>query len=812
MLVKYLACVSFALSFLLTSGVVAEELKPAERDFFEKKVRPLLVAKCYKCHSAKEKQKGELVLDTKAGWEMGGETGPAVVPGNPAKSLLVDAIQFGDLEMPPKKKMSDEEIAILVRWVKMGAPDPRKGGGPKSPHGIDVDEGRQYWAFQHPKKTTPPKVKNAAWPRSDIDHFLLAAQEAKGVSPVQDADRLALIRRVTFDLTGLPPTKQDVESFVADGDSTQAALERAVDRLLASPRFGERWGRHWLDVARYGDSRKTNELFSYAWRYRDYVIDSLNNDVPFDQFIKEQIAGDLLPADNDKQRDRQVIATGFLAIGDRSDNQTDEVVDEQMDCTTKAFMSLTVTCARCHDHKFDPIPTEDYYAMAGIFRSTKLKRTQKNNTPQMLTGGDLKKHEAFIKKLESFRKTVTTKMDTVRRNRDRQLNTLRSIERRYRDKPTDKPRPDVERAKKQVAEAEKKFAQVQKEIDTASAELKKLEQNVACAVTESEKVADQRLYLRGERSSQGDKIPRGFVQVVSASDSYLLKNKEQSGRLELAEWIASANNPLTARTFVNRAWHHLFGVGIVPTVDNFGSLGQRPTNQPLLDHLAVEFADDGWSVKRLIRRMVLSRSYQLSTLGNKKNEQVDGDNKLLWRMNRRRLEAEAIRDTILSFSGHLKLEPPKTGQLADYGYRRPDFTVPVRSVYLPMLRQGGYDFFNAFDIADSTIVVGSRPVSTAPAQSLYLLNSPLVMDESKLAAERLLANKDIDDSQRIQQAYWAALSRAPTEQEQDWIVEFIEAFPAVIKSEGKYVKDAHVEAWTRVCQAIIASAEFQILN
>ncbi|MCA9267681.1 MAG: DUF1553 domain-containing protein [Planctomycetales bacterium] len=811
---SFTRAVLLVVSLLCLAGpAIADEPSPDGLEFFEKHVRPLLASKCLKCHATDTKQQGELTLDTKAGWEMGGESGPSIVPGKPDESVLISAIRFDSLEMPPSKQLTDEEIDVFVKWVEMGAPDPRVDGGPAAAaQGIDIEKGRAYWAFQQPQKHAPPEVKNAAWPRSDIDRFVLAQQEAAGVSPVADADRRSLIRRATFDLTGLPPTREEVESFVNDASNDETALAKVVDRLLASPRFGERWGRHWLDVARFGETQ-TNVQLRYAWKYREYVIDAINADMPFDQFIREQIAGDLLPADDDAMRDRQVIATGFLALGDRNVGQIDEVVDEQIDCTTKAFMALTVSCARCHNHKFDPIPTEDYYAMAGIFRSTQVQRSGVKNKPASpLAGCDMEKQKAFQEKLEAFRTDTVRSFQTAKQNRDRADRELKTLQSRYRDKPSDEPRPDVQKAEQKLQETQQAFDKAQQAYDTAMSELQQLEQPVACAVAESAKPADQRVFIRGDRQDQGDIVPRGFVQVASAGGKHLIEDKKQSGRLELAHWIASSENPLTCRTAVNRVWQHLFGVGIVPTSDNFGSLGERPSHPELLDYLAVEFAEDGWSVKRLVRRIVLSRTYRLSTSGNSQNEELDGDNRLLWRMNRRRLDAESIRDAILTFSGRLQLEPPDAGQLANLAYQRPDFDDPHRSVYLPVLRTGGYEFFSAFDGSDPTIVVGRRDVSTVPTQVLYLLNSPLAIDESRRAAERLFEAEKMDDNGRVDLAYWLALSRAPDENERKAMLEFVDNFPALLKQEGKFVKDVPREAWAQACQALIASAEFQILN
>jgi hypothetical protein len=403
-------------------------------------------------------------------------------------------------------------------------------------------------------------------------------------------------------------------------------------------------------------------------------------------------------------------------------------------------------------------------------------------------------------------------MQTVERERERAANTLRSAEARYRNQPKDKPRPDVVRAEQALAKVQQKYDQVRKEFERGEQELHEMRPRLAAGVQEGKKPADHALYIRGESGSRGDAVPRGFVQVVTHQGSHAVEDKQLSGRSELAEWIAAPHNPLTARVLVNRVWYHLFGRGIVPTVDNFGAMGEPPSHPELLDYLAVEFMEDGWSVKRLIRRLVLSHAYQLSTVEHPGNLDIDGDNRLVWRMNRRRLEAEAIRDALLAFSGTLDLERPATSQFLEPSYQRVDFDQNCRSVYLPVMRDGSFDFFEAFDGADASMVVGRREVSVVPPQALYLLNSPLVMDHSRQAAERLLSREDLDDAGRIDWAYRLAFSRPATDADQQLGLAFLEEYGRVLEEEGKATGDVPVEIWTRFCQALVASAEFQMLN
>src|SRR6266545_2801570 len=580
-------------------GGFADKPTSEQLAFFEKKIRPVLVESCYKCHSAEsEKIKGGLTLDTRDGTRKGGETGAIIQPGAPERSKLIASLKHKnpDTAMPPKGKLADNVIADFEAWVKMGAPDPREGKAAAKKYEIDLEKGRQFWAFVGPKKPTTPTVKNGDWVKSPIDAFLLAELEKKGLAPVGDADKRTLIRRVYLDLTGLPPTSDDVEQFVAD--TAPNAFEKVVDRLLASPRFGERWGRHWLDVARYAESsgKTVNMNYPHAWRYRDYVIAAFNADKPYDQFIKEQLAGDLMPTDDPKVRAERIIATGFLAIGAKTLNERGglqfelDVADEQIDVTTQAFLGITAACARCHDHKFDPIPQKDYYALAGIFRSTEtcygtVRFIQSNRpsptiplpkdcglpagTTDTMTASEKARIE---KQIEDLNKQISEATDPIRTIFPRgQVSLLRArldafdsegnpklLAMGVRDKPAGKGGPGGFGPKGGFGG--------------------------------SNTIADSPVYDRGEPEKPSTtRVSRGTLQVMSKSP---LKIKNgQSGRLDLAEWIASKENPLTARVMANRVWLHLFGRGIVPTADNFGAAGQSPTHPELLDYLALNFTD-----------------------------------------------------------------------------------------------------------------------------------------------------------------------------------------------------------------------------
>jgi hypothetical protein len=742
----------------------------AELTFFEKNIRPVLAGKCYECHSTQAgKSKGGLTLDTREGIRKGGDSGPAIVPGNVAGSRLLTAIRSTDtdIHMPPKETLPANVIADFAKWVLMGAPDPRDGQ--TITRKLSPEAAKQFWAFQPPKFVPPPRPADTAWPRTDIDRFILSALETKGLKPVADADRLTLIRRVYFDLIGLPPTPEEIEAFVADRDSR--AFEKVVDRLLASPQFGERWGRHWLDVARYAESTgmERNYLYPEAWRYRDYVIAAFNADKPYNQFIREQVAGDLLPSTTVAQRNERLIATGFLAIGPKGLNERNreqfllDVIDEQIDATTKAVLALTVSCARCHDHKFDPVTMRDYYAMAGIFRSTQ------TFYPTGQGQGQNRQPSAPLP-------LAATPADLTQR-------------------PYAPPPPPV------FAKKNKK----QRQTAAPKAALRDTGAGYAMGVLDGQP-QNSPIYARGELEGRGEIVPRGFVQVLSRPGTPGISGTS-SGRLELADWLTAPDNPLTARVMANRVWLHLFGKGLVRTPDNFGANGEPPTHPELLDHLALRFVASGWSVKNLIRTIVLSRTYQLSSAQDPRNFAADPDNRLLWRANPRRLEAEAIRDAMLAIGGQLELKPPSGNSINRAGQSaRGDFRTalgghsPHRSVYLPIVRDMVPPMLELFDFAEPSLVVAERDTTNVPSQALFLLNNPLVLSLAEGAARRVLDTPGANDEARITRAYLLTLSRAPTRQE-------------IIRAKA-YLSGAATpeQGWSTFCQALFASAEFRYLN
>ncbi|HVA47235.1 MAG TPA: DUF1553 domain-containing protein [Pirellulales bacterium] len=839
-----MACARYVLAALIAVGAASTARAAStagdhkfptkqELDFFEKKIRPVLVRNCYECHSGDvKKAKGSFVLDTRAGLRKGGESGAAIVPDHPDDSLLIEAIRYDGLQMPPSGKMSDEVIDDLVKWVEMGAPDPRVPRPARK--GLNLAEARKWWSFQKPKAAPPPEVSDTSWPRSDIDRFVLATLEKAGLRPVGDADSESLLRRVTFDLTGLPPTPEEIDAFLRG--PSESAYQAVVDKLLDSPRFGERWGRHWLDVARFGESagKERNAPFKYAWRYRDYVIDSFNSDKPYDRFLTEQLAGDLLPAKTTAERNSLLVATGFLAIGPKGLNEKNQeqyrmdVIDDQIDATTRGILAITVACARCHDHKFDPISSADYYALAGIFHST-----------ETLAGVEPAKNKEFVSDKALLTLADPTQSDRVtaaeaRKELDRraekaaiqsQLNSLRAEVKKLAGLPK-KPQKG-KRKSAFIAGPGQQMKAIRAQIKQFEARLAELNEVAAPSGEKAMGVRDAalpsncRVLNRGDLKDTGPEVLRGVPTVLRTIQANHI-NPAHSGRLEMAHWIASPDNPLTARVMVNRVWQHLFGTGLVPSVDNFGALGDEPSHPALLDTLAVQFVQEGWSVKRLIRSLVLSRVYCLSSDHQAANYAVDPANRLLWRMERRRLDAEEIHDAILAASGQLDLERPDgspvmsmdgDGKKNNKDDKMKDALAELsnhRAVYLPMYRGNVPEGLAVFDMADPSLIVGKREVTTVATQALFLMNSPFVMQQSAQMARRLFERHDLKDAGRIELAYRLALGRRPSAKEASRIEAFLKDYRRTLgkQGDGDHVRGA---AWASVCQALFASAEFRYL-
>jgi hypothetical protein len=765
------------------SAIGADPSGGGQLEFFERNIRPVLVEKCYSCHSAAEKIKGGLALDTKDGIRRGGDTGKAVVPGDPSKSLIMRALRWEDpeLQMPPSKsggKLSDAVIANFERWIAMGAYDPRDRAGTASATPRDL------WSVRSPQKGPVPTPKNKEWPRTAVDCFVLAAMEPRGLRPVADSDPRALLRRVFCDLTGMPPNVITVDWFAGECAKGEAAKRAAyvaiVDRLLESPHFGERWGRHWLDVARYAESSglERNALYPTAWRYRDYVIRSVNDDKPYSQFIREQVAGDLLPHASEKQESEHRVATAFLALGVKNLAEKNPLlfemdqVDEQIDTVSRAVMGLTVACARCHNHKSDPITMTDYYGMAGIFRSTE--------TCYGTNGRNGRNASALL--------------------------PLAGPSRPVPAAPPDLPRESAPFAKVKKAKNLKKSGE--RAPGLSPGDLMHWTAGVRDGPSK-----DSPIFLRGEIERPGPVVPRSMIQAFHKGPMPAIRGAT-SGRMELANWLASSANPLTARVQVNRVWQHLFGEGIVRTADNFGATGEPPTHPELLDYLSMHFMEQGWSLKRLVRDLVLSRTYQLSSQVLSENREIDPGNRMFWRSNARRLDAEAIRDAMLVASGLINVKPPGGSMVASIGdgvarARGRDFLnaqFHYRSIYLPIVRDFLPSCLEVFDFAEPSLVVAKRDASNVPTQALFMMNNPFVLEQARGLAGRALEGSI---KERVAFMYRASLCRPPSPQEAAQAEEFLRAESGELRAApGQAV---HNEAFVTLAQALLASAEFRYL-
>jgi len=825
--------------------------------FFESKVRPVLIKRCYDCHSTEKKTKGGLALDTRAGWQHGGDNGPAIIPGDLTKSLIIKAVRYldEDFAMPPKSRLPADEVAILEEWVKRGAPDPRtddatKAAKPKRT--INLEEGRQFWAFQPVTHPPVPAIKDAAWAKDPLDRFLLAKIEAKGLKPAGDADRHTWIRRVSLDLTGLPASAEEVVAFA--NDKSADADAKVVDRLLASPAYGERWARHWLDLTGYADMIGTsNEVFAeHAWRYRDYLIQAFNQDKPFDHFIKEQLAGDLMPASSPEQRASQLVATGFLMVGDleivnpdKAKMETDHI-DTQLIKIGGAFLGMTMGCARCHDHKFDPVGLEDYYGMAGMLRSspssdkmvgfgvwstirsvplpespTQLAERQKVEADHAAKLAAMKAEQA---KLTEENKAIVAKLAAL--GKSTQAKPASPVDKAtpVAAAPTPKPSPEKDLLTKRRDEIAALLKTKGGEIQHA--EFFKSKAPKAFAMQDDAKPADMPIYVRGNPYAPAAVVPRGALRVASW-DKFPAIPAGQSGRLQLAEWIADRRNPLTARVTVNRLWQKLFGEGLVRSVDYFGERGERPSHPELLDHLATRFMADGWSQKRFLRGLVLSRAYRLSSANHAEGLSLDPENRLFWRMNRQRLEAEAIRDSLLKVSGELATKSggpslaleiiENTGALAAAGINPPSYhhrkSRPSqefeRTVYLPVMRNGPSSadkIRSFFDFADPAGITGQRNQTVMPTQSLFLLNNDLVRKRAGSLAKQLIDAHANEDA-RLESLWLRAWNRPITAEERTNARNFLQEITPLLKKPRAH-EALEAARWQELCHSLLASNAF----
>jgi hypothetical protein len=752
-----------AAALCLPSVARAAEQDAQAVEFFENKIRPVLVEHCYKCHSEDAAKAGKLKaglkLDTKAHTLKGGDTGPAVVAGKPADSLLLKSLKYeGELQMPPKGKLPDAVVKDFEKWIAAGAVDPR-GGEIAKPVGIDIEKGKKFWSFVPPKEPALPTAPNAHTP---IDKFVAARWAEKGLTPVSAADKLTLVRRAAFDLTGLPPAPELVEAYLKD--TSPDAFRRVVDELLASPAYGEKWARHWLDVARYAEDQAHTfgvKPKTQAWRYRDWVIQALNADMPYDTFVKLQLAGDLV-SDAPADPFTKFAGLGFIGLGAEYYKNTAaaqaiaEELDDRVDTITRGFLGLTVSCARCHDHKFDPIPTKDYYSLAGIYMGTNFSDAPLCPPHEVKAFNDaqngLKTAEAKMKKVQDDQKAKSG-----------------GFVARF-------AAPHLVRAMTADIAARKKAMPAAPPV----------------AHTVSGNGAGMKVYLRGNPATQGEVAPKGFLQVLPSS----AKSGTGYGRLELAEAIASKDNPLTARVIVNRVWAWHFGRGLVNTPSNFGALGDKPSHPELLDWLAVNFVKNGWSMKWLHRQIMNSATYQLESKPNAGNDAIDAANVYLWRGTRKRLLVEDWRDSLLAVSGTLST------QVGGPTFDLRDASATRRTVYAKVSRHELNGLLRLFDFPDANVTADKRTITTVPQQQLFALNSDFMVNQAKAFAAR--AEKlGTTAEERVRAAYRLAFGRAPERAELELATKFLELPP---KTDDKLTR------WQQFAQVLLASNELMYVD
>jgi hypothetical protein len=800
-------CALLLISLILSRAAASAQegaAKPAERtkekvEFFEKHIRPVLVESCYECHSAQSKKlKGRLLLDSQAGIAKGGESGPVLVPGNVEKSRLIQALRWTDPEfaMPPKGQLPARQIEKFEQWVKMGAPDPRTGkasGTAAAATALSIEAGRGWWAFKPVRESAAPSVKGHDWARKKIDFFVLHELDAKQIAPSPPADARTLIQRAFLDLTGLRPSYEQAEAFA--NDPSDAAYEQIVEQLLASPQYGQRWGRYWLDVARYGDdnptSEATNPPYPLAWRYRDWVIDAINRDVTYDKFVTLQLAADLLP--NAPRTD--LVATGFLGAGpiyhkdgrlskDVIENLYMEDWDERVDAVSRGVLGLTVACARCHDHKFDPIATRDYYALAGVFASTvaaprplaevdpqvekrfmyaaqrlfytsylaNLMRSEPGTKPKEAR----QKVEGFIVELDKIEADIAD----LREKYPALHAHLVKLDRRpapYDVKPAAKKNMPVAKGKGRGAGSTEPFFHSVFDaglwVDGADPDLTLLDVKMG-------EPRNLNVLPGGNVAKPGALVPRGFLTVLAKGDPAFQRG---SGRLELVERIFTDAAPLAARVIVNRVWGWHFGKPLVDTPSDFGTQGEKPSHPQLLDDLAARFIANGWSLKWLHREIVLSATYRQASRPRPEIAKVDPANRLLWRMNPRRLDIEAYRDCILQATGSLDVRLGGPSSDLDQSTRR--------TVYGRVSRGRANNLLQLYGFPEATMHSPTRQSTTTPLQQLFVMNSPFMRDQAAALAASL--SKDLDVSAKVRAMYHKTLTREPSERELAFASEYL---------------------------------------
>jgi hypothetical protein len=777
-------------------------------DFFESKIRTILVEHCYECHSASASELGGgLLLDSQQGIAKGGDTSPSITPMDSESSLLMTAIQYSnsDLQMPPAGKLADHEIQNIKTWIEMGAPDPRienTVAALKAKKAIDWDKAREFWSLRPLSSPKTPSTGDTDWALNDIDRFIFEGMKQNGLAPGADASRELWIRRATFDLVGLPPTPEQIDAFLADASVDAFAM--VVDRLLASNEYGERWGRHWLDVVRYSDTAGDNSDFPIPQmiKYRDWVIDAFRDDMPYDQFVHEQLAGDLLPSKSIEDAHRKWIATGYVAnarrFGSRvSDYPTHLTIEDTLDNVGRAFLATTINCARCHDHKFDPVTAEDYYALYGIFNSTRYP----------WPGIELEQKQRDLVPLVSTAEAEQAKQ-------------LREVE----QKPLDEEVKSLEEQKKELgkeaSDTDKKHLEelIKKAREKAESNARKpFPFELAYAVAEAKTIADVPVQIKGDPNKAGEVAPRHFLTVLGGHR--LADTDRTSGRLQLANWITDRENPLTARVMVNRIWLYHFGRGIVPTPNDFGRQGKPPSHSELLDWLAVRFMDSGWSTKSIHRLIMLSRVYRMTSTPSAQARESDPSNTFLSHFPRLRMDAESIRDSLLMLGGNLDLTrgpthpfPPQSQwKFTQHNPFKAVYETNHRSVYLMTQRIQRHPFLAVFDGADPAVSTPSRPVSTTPLQALYFMNDPFVHKQAAGFAERVLSHSQ-DREVRLSYAYRMALGRIPTTAEVESSARLLDSIGSALAASNPNTEAVENQSWQSLMRSLFRLNEFVYLD
>ncbi len=849
-----LACFSAVLSSLLCAAPAARA--DAGVEFFEKKIRPVLVDHCYSCHSAEasknKKLRGGLYLDSRAGIRDGGDSGPAVTPGKVKDSLLLKALRGqNDLSMPPKGLLPENVAADFERWIQMGAPDPRDGATKKNVAKIDYGAGRAHWAFAPLKQPKEPGVKNSAWVRTPIDAFLLARMEAVGLAPAADADPRTLLRRVYLDLIGLPPSPDEQAAFLKD--PSPKGFERVVDGLLSRPQYGERWARHWLDVVRYAETHgyERDEQKQFAWRYRDYVIQSLNDDMPYDQFVREQLAGDELPGADSRTQ----IASTYLRLAPYDSIAANRQVasldflDDTLGTTSVAFMGLTIQCARCHDHKFEPISQEDYYRLMNVFAPLN------TNTAAAEIGNDREKAE-ILKGLpawetefakvgggfDALRAEILARADfasgkqgMTAKERDDYVAVLRtSSARRSKKQEELLGTRRVEETLKQIAtpDEKKELARLEVDVKTLLARKPQILQGYAAGETGSNgpfksiskkgELPMIHLLIRGEHNKIGAPVALGVPTILGDGPKSPPPpaGKSSGRRLWFAEWLTRESRPLLARVMVNRVWQYHFGRGLMANANEFGLSAGSPSHPELLEWLAHDFESNGMRLKSLHRRIVLSSAYRLSSRHAK--PEADLGAALYSRWEPRRLEAEAIRDSLLAVSGRLNLErggpsisPPIdasdiiVGASSGLGWQKSDESqASRRSVYVFGKRAIPLPEFRLLGMADPSVSTPKRVVATTAVQALVLFNGRLVHEQAGALAKRLVAEAGEQPENQVRRLVELALCRDATAEERQILVRFLTEHPRAGQRDAGGVP----VALQSLCLVILNTNEFVYMN